>query len=109
MFVAHAALYAPESSLTVTLPPPVNDGGSLTAFTVMVKVWPALVSTPPLAVPPLSCATTVTTAVPFASGAGVNVSTPEGETAGCDAKSALLLLVAVKVTLCDDSSGGPAE
>src|SRR5437868_5285622 len=31
MAVAQAAEYAPESSLTVTLPPEVNDGASLTA------------------------------------------------------------------------------
>src|SRR5438874_2470455 len=52
MAVAQAAEYAPESSLTVTLPPDVNDGASLTAVTVMVKVCTAEVSAPPLAVPP---------------------------------------------------------
>src|ERR1043165_2074567 len=49
--VAHAALYAPESSITVTSPPLVNDGASLTAMTVMVNVTGADWSTPPSAVP----------------------------------------------------------
>jgi hypothetical protein len=31
MLVAHAALYAPESSATVTVPPAVKEGGSFTA------------------------------------------------------------------------------
>ena len=38
------------------------DGASLTAVTVIVKVCVADVSTPPLAVPPLSCSCTVTVA-----------------------------------------------
>src|SRR5437667_25447 len=83
MAVAHAAEYAPESSLTVTLPPPVNDGASLTAVTVMVKVCGVEVSAPPLAVPPLSERVTVTVAVPFALAAGVKLSTPDGEIEGC--------------------------
>jgi len=36
-----------------------------------VNVWSALVSTPPLAVPPSSLRLTVTVAEPFASAAGV--------------------------------------
>ena len=45
-------------------------GASLTGVTVMVNVCAALVSTPPLAVPPLSCGKlTVTVAVPLASAA----------------------------------------
>ena len=53
----------------VRLPTPV--GASLTEVTVMVKVWVALVSTPPLVVPPLSWRATVTVAVPLALGAAV--------------------------------------
>ena len=49
----------------------VKLGASLTAVTVMVKVWVALVSTPPLAVPPSSWMLTVTVAVPLALAAGV--------------------------------------
>jgi hypothetical protein len=44
---------------------------SQTPLTVMVKVQGAEVSRPPLAVPPLSCARTVTLATPWALGAGV--------------------------------------
>ena len=46
-------------------------GASHTPFTVMVKVQAAEVSLPPKAVPPSSCATTVTVATPLALGAGV--------------------------------------
>src|SRR6266542_4734166 len=52
--LAHAAEKAPESSFTVTLPPPVNDGASLTGVTVMELVCGAEVSWPPLAMPPSS-------------------------------------------------------
>ena len=51
--------------------PPAKLGASLTAVTLMTKVCGAEVSLPPLAVPPLSCARTVTVAVPFAFAAGV--------------------------------------
>ena len=46
-------------------------GASLTGLTVILKVCAALVSTPPLAGPPSSLSTTVTVALPLASGAGV--------------------------------------
>jgi hypothetical protein len=46
-------------------------GASLTAVTVMLKVCGAEVFSPPSAVPPLSCRTKVTAALPLASGAGV--------------------------------------
>ena len=46
-------------------------GASLTAVTVIVNVGGAVLSTPPFAVPPSSCAVTVTVAVPFAFAAGV--------------------------------------
>src|SRR5947207_8659330 len=109
MLVAYAALYGSESSCTLTLPPLVNDGASLTAVTLIVNVCGADVSTPPFAVPPLSCATTVTVALPFAFAADVYVSVPLDETAGCTLNSALLLFVAVKVTVCLLSSGVAAE
>src|SRR5437879_10103292 len=76
---------------------------------VIVKLWGAEVSLPPLAVPPLSCAVTVTVAVPLASGALVYVSVPFETTAGLAEKSDGLFVVTVKVTVCPDSSGGPAE
>jgi len=66
-----ATLWAPASSSTVWSEPAVNDGTSFTAVTVIVNVWSALVSTPPLAVPPSSLRLTVTVAEPFASAAGV--------------------------------------
>src|SRR5437867_4695821 len=107
MAVAHGAEYAPESSLTVTLPPPVNDGSSLTAVTVRVNVCGDEVSEPPFAVPPLSDSVTVTVALPNAFAAVVKVSTPLGESAGCTEKSALLSLLVLNETLCPLSSAGP--
>ena len=89
--------------------PFVNDGASLTAVTVIVKVCGAEVSTPPFAVPPLSLAVTVTVAEPLASAAGVKVSVPFELTAGCTENSELRLLVTVKLTVCPDSSAGPDE
>ena len=62
---------APAFSSTVWSAPLVNDGASLTAVTVMVNVCGAEVSLPPFAVPPLSFATSVIVAVPFAFAAGV--------------------------------------
>ena len=64
-----ATVCAPASSSTVWSGPLVNDGASLTAVTVIVKVWMALVSSPPLAVPPLSWTSSVIVATPLASGA----------------------------------------
>src|SRR5258706_168697 len=100
---------APASLETLTSGPLVKLGASLTGVMVMVNVCAAEVSTPPFAVPPSSCATTATVAVPKASGAAVNVRLPDASTDGCALKSALLLLLVVKVTLCDASSAGPAE
>src|SRR4051812_43043280 len=51
--------------------PLVKDGASLTGLTEIVNVCAALVSLPPLAAPPLSLSTTVTTAVPTALAVGV--------------------------------------
>ena len=64
-------LWAPASSFTVWSAPFVKLGASLTAFTVIVKVWAADVSTPPLAVPPSSWIRTETVAEPLALAAGV--------------------------------------
>lgn len=69
--VAHAALYAPESSATVTLPPDVNDGASLTALTVIVNVCGALTFELGDMSLPLSESVTLIVAVPLLSAAGV--------------------------------------
>ena len=50
----------------------VKLGASLTGVTLMVKVCGALVSTPPLAVPPSSWMRTVTVAEPDCSLSGVS-------------------------------------
>ena len=84
-------------------------GASFRLLTVRVKVCAALVSTPLLAVPPSSCAMTVTVAEPKALAAGVKVSVPPVLTTGWLLKSALLSFVTVKLTTCDDSFAGPAE
>src|SRR6185436_8539636 len=76
-------------------------------LTVMVKVCGAEVSTPPLAVPPLSCATIVTVATPYWPVAGVYVSVPFALTAGCDENSGVLLLFKRNWTVCPLSSAGP--
>ena len=106
-------VFAARSTRSSVLPKPVKlsapaVGASLTQLTVMVKFTVAEVSTPPLAVPPLSCRLTLTVAVPNAFGAGVNVSTPAAEMEGCAVKSALLLLAAMKCTVCV-LSFGPGE
>jgi hypothetical protein len=80
--VAEAALYAPESSFTVTFAPLVKLGASFTGVTVIAKVCGALVSDPPFAVPPLSLNVRVIVALPFAFAAGVYVSVPLALTAG---------------------------
>ena len=61
----------PASSFDEVAPGTMKSGASLTGFTVMVKVWSAEVSMPPLAVPPLSWACTVMVAVPLALAAAV--------------------------------------
>ncbi len=66
-------------------------GASFTAVIVMVKVLVAL-STPPLPVPPSSCATTVIVATPKAFRAGVKVSVPFVAIAGA-VENRLLLVV----------------
>ena len=69
-------------------------GASLTVVTAMVKVFVAL-STPPLAVPPLSSTTTVTVAWPLALRAEVKVSTPALLIAGATLKRPVLSTVTV--------------
>ena len=78
--------------------------------TVIVKDCGADVSTPPLAMPPLSCSVKVIVAVPNLLPAGVYVSVPAELTAGCVEKSAeFVLFVTLKVSVWPDSSGGPIE
>ena len=84
-------------------------GASFAALSVMVKVCAAFVSTPPLAVPPLSWTVTVTVALPLAFAAGVKVSAPLAARAGWALKRALALFVRVKLNVWADSSAGPAE
>src|SRR5258705_371114 len=62
---------AAESSGAGGLGPRGKLGALLTGVTAMWKVCGGEVSTPPLAVPPLSWACTLTTALPFASAASV--------------------------------------
>src|SRR5687767_1954078 len=78
MPVAHAAEYAPESSLTVTLPPLVKDGSSFTALTVMTNVTGSEVLSFGETFEPLSDSVTVTVALPKAFVAGVKVRLPLG-------------------------------
>ena len=66
----------------------VKVGASFTAVTSMMKLCVAEVSTPPLAVPPLSWMLIVIVAVPFAFAAGVYVSVPVALTAGATANRA---------------------
>src|SRR6516162_4572228 len=76
----------------------------------MLKVCGPLVSTPPLAVPPLSWSTTAMLALPLAPAAGVNVSVPLAPMVGPAAnRAALLLLVTRKVSVCHDSLAAPGE
>ncbi len=104
-----ATLAAPESSFTVWSAPLVKEGASFTPVIVIVNVWSADVSAPPLAVPPSSWAATVIVADPEALAAGVKVSVPLAATAGPAAKRAAFVLpVMAKVTDWPASSAGPA-
>ena len=79
MAVAHPdTVCRPESSVTVSSAPAVNDGASLTLSMVIVNVWVPLVSAPP----PLSLSVTSTSVLPFALAAGVKVSVPDALMAG---------------------------
>jgi hypothetical protein len=66
------------------------------------------VSKPPPTVPPSSFRLNVTVAVPLFPKAGVNVSAPTAETAGCTVNNAPLLLLKEKLNTWADSSDGPA-
>ena len=100
MFVAQPSDgVRPGVFVDVWFGPAVKLGAWLTTLlTVIVKVCGAEVSTPPLAVPPLSCSLTVTFAVPLTLGCAVYVSVavgvdrrlPAGENSG------LLSLVTMK-------------
>ena len=97
----------PESSFTVWSPRSVNEGSSLTEFTVIVNVWLGAVSSPPFKVPPLSVTNTVTVALPEASAVSVYVSSPFASIAGPAAKSAALSSVTVYVNVWAASSAPP--
>ncbi len=80
-----ATVAAPLSSFTVWFAPLVKLGTSFTELTTMTNVWGWLVSSPPLAVPPLSTIETVTVAVPNSFPAGWKVRVPSLATSS-DAK-----------------------
>jgi hypothetical protein len=104
-----ATVCAPESSRALWSAPFVKLGASLTGVTVMVKDCEALVSTPPPAVPPLSCAATLIVALPLALGAAVYVSVPSAATAGPALNSdGFEFPVTLNETVWPDSSAGPA-
>ncbi len=104
-------MVVPESSLTVWFAPLTKVGSSLTALTTIVKVCATERSTPPFAVPPLSCTCTVTTAEPLAFAVRVKVSVPSLAMSGWVEKRALLLLERTKsaITCAASSSAGPAS
>src|SRR5437016_5189722 len=105
-----ATVCAPALLFTVWSAPLVNDGGSFTELTVIVKVCGAEVSTPPFAVPPLSLSKIVIVAEPFAFVAGMKLNAPFELTVGADEnRLAFVLPVTWKVSVCPDSSAGPAE
>ena len=90
-----ATVCAPESSKTVTVgAASAKLGAWFTPATVIVKVLVEL-STPPLAVPPESCAMTVTVAEPLVAEARVKVSVPLLARAGWMLKRPLLLFATV--------------
>jgi hypothetical protein len=109
MPVAHpATVRAPEFFCAVWFGPLVKLGAWLTNKTVIVNVCGALVSTPPLAVPPSSCSRTVTVADPLALAAGVYVNVPFAAIVGCAVNSAVLSLPTIKFSVCPASFAGPA-
>src|SRR5207245_5420600 len=76
----------------------------------MVNVCGGDVSTPPLAVPPMSFRTSVTTEDPDVFGLGVNVSVPFELSSGpIENSPGFVKSVTLKFTVCPDSSGGPGE
>ncbi len=83
----------------------VKLGATFTALTLTVKVL-VVRSIPPLAVPPSSCATTVTMELPVVLARAVKVSRPSNVTAGCTRKRAgLLFVVKTFVMVWSDSTG----
>src|SRR5436309_3065551 len=74
---------------------------------VIVKVLGSERSEPPPAVAPLSCAMTVTVAVPLLSLAGVNVKVPPELMDGWMENRLELLLLTIKLTVWPDSFVGP--
>ena len=96
------------SSAVVTVWAPAT-GASFTELTWMLKPFEALLSTPPKAVPPLSCTKTVTVALPDWLSAGVKVSVPSALIAGPALKRFVLLLLTTNVTVWSEDSLAPAE
>ncbi len=85
-----------------------HTGAWLMTATLMSNVCVALVSTPPLAVPPLSWMRRVIWANPVCPAATVKVSVPSALTAGCVEKRPVLVLpVTSKVRIWPDSLAGP--
>ena len=85
-------------------------GASLTPLTVIENVWSALVSTPPLAVPPSSSRWIVRLAVPFLFSAGLNDRSPAAFTDGCvENRAVLSLAVMTNVTSWLLSFAAPSE
>ncbi len=95
--------------MTISTPRLMAVGGSLAAFTVMVKVCPGLVSTPPLAVPPSSCTCTSKVDEPCTLAAVVKERSPLVLTTGPVAKRVGLETLDTMYcwTFWDDSSVGP--
>src|SRR2546428_656053 len=92
-------IFGPESSGTVWLGPLVYFGGFGPPRNSTLSPCGTLFRAPPLAVPPLSCKTTVRVVEPMASGAGVKLRVPFGAMAGpAENNSALVLPVIRKVT-----------
>src|SRR5262249_12833861 len=89
------------------MPPPL--GGGVVPVTVMVNVCTALVSTPPLAVPPLSCMRTLTRACRGAPVAGEADLVPIESIAGCVQTRLLLSLLRITSNVRADSLVAPAE
>ncbi len=110
MAVAQAVrVWGPAFSRTVGSVPAVKLGGSLTGVTLMTQLWAALVSTPPLAVPPSSDRVRVRVAEPLALLAGVKVRVPSAATAGPALnRPVLVLAMTLKVRVCPASAGDPA-
>ena len=88
----------PEFSRAIAFDWILNVGGWLTGKTVIVKVCGALWLVPPLAVPPVFIATTVTVARPLEKVVPVKVSVPFVSIIGCAENRFELLLLTINVT-----------